>query len=443
MDIAPESHAGTPATRRPPRPRSAVSAGVGLSGLIGLLIWAAIARAFGMQGPLAALVALVACGVPMIAWSLLVDKVHRNPTTGIDWNSPPRAVKDVLDTSIVKLAGLWAIWGAIGCLYCIGRWYWDDPYLFSMQLFMVAVVPMVLLSVPYVIWLDRRLKEPKDGAWHFGAWLIGKAGETDREAIFDFLRSWAIKGFFLAFMLAITPGNWADTIRPDMAAILADPLSLARWLITAMFMIDVVVASVGYITTMKLLDAHIRSANPYGSAWMAALMCYPPFIMMGPGGALDYHQNTAEWHVWMADQPIAMAVTGAWLVLLTGIYAWATVAFGLRFSNLTHRGIITHGPYAWSKHPAYLSKNIFWWFAVMPFMATSGSMVDAVRNTVLLALVSGVYYWRARTEEKHLSADPAYRDYAAWMERYGAWPRFLRWVVGSPRPPAAMPQPAE
>jgi protein-S-isoprenylcysteine O-methyltransferase Ste14 len=428
-----------------PRPRSAVSSGVGLAGLAGLLIWTAVARSFNMIGPLAAVAALFACGVPMILWSLLVDKVHRNPATGIDWASPPRPAKDALDTSIVKLAGLWGIWGVIGCLYCIGRWYWADPYLFSMQLFMVAAVPMVLLSVPYVIWLDRRLKQPRDGAWHFGAWLIGRTDEVDRELLFDFLRCWAIKGFFLAFMLAILPGNWASTIRPDTAAILADPINLARWLITLMFMIDVTLASVGYILTLKVLDAHIRSANPYASGWIAALICYPPFILMGPGGPLDYHRNTAEWTQWMADQPVAMAITGFVLVGLTGIYAWATVAFGLRFSNLTHRGILTHGPYAWSKHPAYLSKNLFWWIAVLPFLATSGSMVDAVRNTVLLAMVSGVYYWRARTEEKHLSADPAYREYVAWMARNGAVPRFFRGVIGAAPPPskAAEPQPAE
>ena len=40
-------------------------------------------------------------------------------------------------------------------------------------------------------------------------------------------------------------------------------------------------------------------------------------------------------------------------------------------------------------------------------------------------MVSGVYYWRARTEEQHLSADPAYRDYAEWMERNGPIPRLI------------------
>src|SRR3712207_7356117 len=119
------------------------------------------------------------------------------------------------------------------------------------------------------------------------------------------------------------------------------------------------------------------------------------------------------------------SLLGGWLVFLTAIYAWATVAFGIRFSNLTHRGILTHGPYAWSKHPAYLSKNLFWWFATLPFLATSRNPVDMIRNTAILAAVSGIYYWRAKTEEKHLSADPAYREYAAWMERNGPIPRLI------------------
>ena len=48
---------------------------------------------------------------------------------------------------------------------------------------------------------------------------------------------------------------------------------------------------------------------------------------------------------------------GCRLVLLTAIYAWGTVAFGIRFSNLTHRGILTNGPYAWTRHPAYVSEE--------------------------------------------------------------------------------------
>jgi protein-S-isoprenylcysteine O-methyltransferase Ste14 len=137
---------------------------------------------------------------------------------------------------------------------------------------------------------------------------------------------------------------------------------------------------------------------------------------------------------------VALVLLGTWLVLLTAIYAWATVAFGFRFSNLTHRGVLTHGPYAWSKHPAYLSKNLFWWCAVMPFLATTGSPVDMARNTFTLALVSGVYYWRARTEEQHLMADPAYQAYAAWMARNAPLARLsTAWRRRWDRPIEAVP----
>ena len=427
--------------RQDPRPKSAVSTMVGVIGLAGLLGWAAISRVYGFEGAHASLVAVLACGIPMVLWSVLVDKVHRNPSTGIDWDGPPRPIGEAVNFTLAKITGLWAIWGAIGCLYCIGRWYWDGNYLFAMEVLAVSALPMLLLSMPYVLWLDRRLKEPRDGAWHFGQLIIGRSELVDREILYDFFRSWAVKGFFLAFMISIVPGNWADTIRAPADQIMANPLNLTRWLIGAMFMIDVSFATVGYALTMKPLDAHIRSANPYAAGWTAALICYPPFIMMNSGGPFDYHPGTMGengWAYWFEGSALAIPVIGFLLVVLTGIYAWATVAFGIRFSNLTHRGILTHGPYAWTKHPAYVSKNLYWWLATLPFLSTSGNPVDMVRNTAILAMVSGVYYWRARTEEKHLMADPAYREYAVWMDRHGPLPRLLRAVTGK-RAPAPLP----
>jgi protein-S-isoprenylcysteine O-methyltransferase Ste14 len=428
-----------PLVRHDPRPASAVSTMVGVAGLAGLAGWAAIGHMFGMVGPLAALCAVFACGIPMVLWSLLVDKVHRNPTTGIDWDRPVRPLSETLDISIAKIAGLWVTWAAIGCFYCIGRWYWDGAYQFAIFVIGVASIPMLIFSAPYVLWLDRRLEEPRDGAWHLGQLIAGKNHRVDREILYDYFRAWAVKGFFLAFMISIVPGNWVATVGTPAAEIAANPANLARWLIGVAFLVDVVFASVGYMLTMKPLDSHIRSANPYAAGWTAALICYPPFILMNSGGPLDYRQGTAEWTHWLDGYPLVLAAVGVLLVALTGIYAWATVAFGLRFSNLTHRGILTHGPYAWTKHPAYLTKNLFWWLAAMPFLATTGNPVDMIRNTAILAVIGGIYYWRARTEERHLMADPAYRDYAAWMERNAPIPRIINSFRDDPRPNAAVP----
>ena len=424
------------------RPVSAVSTAVGLSGLLGLALAVLIARNFGMimeslgfsgwperaDGAYSAMVALVFCGLPMVLWSLLVDKVHRRPSTGLDW-SLKRPVADVLDISIVKIAGLWATWGAIAAIYGLCRFYWDGNYLFSMEMFEAAAIPLVLLSVVYVVWLDRYLVNPRDGAWHLGAWVAGR-DDWDKDEIFHHLRAWAVKGFFLAFMISIVPGGFRDIVNMNFAEVVTNPVWLANALITAMFLVDVQFATVGYMLTMKPLDAHIRTANPYLAGWVAALMCYPPFILMNNGGPLDYHIGTSDWAYWFEGQTVLLWIWGGLLVVLTGIYAWATVAFGLRFSNLTHRGILTHGPYAFTKHPAYLSKNSYWWLATMPFLVTTGSTADMIRNTAILALVSGIYYWRAKTEEKHLMADPAYAEYAAWMNRNALVPRFFTALGG-------------
>jgi protein-S-isoprenylcysteine O-methyltransferase Ste14 len=408
------------------RPASAVGHGVGLAGIAGLFAWLAAALAIGMDGPYAALVALVACALPMIGWSLLVDKVHRRASTGIDWHDP-RPLAERRDVSLTKLAGLYLTWGGIAFLYGIGRFYWDGNFAFAMWCFGWVMPIVAILAVPYVLWIDRYLVEPRDGAWHLGAWLTGQPGVVP-EAIYGHLRAWAVKAFFLAFMLAVLPGNWSGFIHIDRAS-LRDPVALVQWLIGLMFVIDVSFATVGYVLTLRPLDAHIRSANPYAAAWTAALICYPPFILMESGGPLDYHPGTQDWTFWFAGHPTVSAIWGAILVLLTALYAWATVAFGLRFSNLTHRGILTHGPYAWSRHPAYLSKNLFWWLSTLPIL-TTGSLIDAVRATALMGVVTGIYYWRARTEERHLGLDPVYRAYSDWMTRHGAVPRFGRWLVG-------------
>ena len=159
-------------------------------------------------------------------------------------------------------------------------------------------------------------------------------------------------------------------------------------------------------------------------------------------GPLHYNAGSLaaedSWAVWLSGSPLFWVVGGA-LVALTAFYAWATVAFGLRFSNLTHRGILTHGPYALTRHPAYLSKNAFWWLGTLPFLAPAWQ--DAVRNTVLLVVVSAIYYWRARTEEAHLGRDPDYRRYSRWAEDNAWWPRLTRGLPwrGSAATPSARP----
>lgn len=418
----------------PAPPKSDVSPAVGLVGVAALLAWVAIARfwphlvdAFGLPGPRepligphAAIAGLVVVALPMVAWSLLVERVHLRPSTGIDWSLRRTRPAD-REIAVTKLVGLWTTWIILAGLYCLGRWYWDGHYVFAMQVLAVMGAGMVVLSVPYLLWLDRVMVNPRDHAWHFGAMLIGREDYATGE-VWKHWRAWLIKGFFGAFMIAILPANFANVVGVDTAALWANPVRLALFLINVFFLIDVMIGAVGYIVTLRPLDAHIRSGNPFLGGWIAALICYPPFVwgIIGNGDVLSYEHNVAGWASWFDGQPVLLWLWAGWLVVLTAVYAWATFAFGIRFSNLTYRGVLTNGPYRYTRHPAYVAKNLFWWFSVLPFLVTNGSAVDAVRNTVFLLAVNAIYYWRAKTEEAHLLAEDAkYREYHAWMARYG------------------------
>lgn len=433
------SSTGSPAAAAAMMPASDVSGAVGLVGLVGLVVWIIFCRSYpeiaamlgiggefsGERGVLsganAALAGLLFSAVPMALWSVLVDKVHLRPSTGLDW-SHKRPLADVLPISAIKIAGLWATWGVLAAFYALCRWYWNGQYLFAMDVLKYAALPLVVLSVPYVIWLDRHLVDQRDGAWHVGALLVGH-GDWEGAAIARHARAWAIKGFFGAFMISILPFGFAEVVEADLAQITANPVDLAMKLIALMFVVDVQIGTVGYLVTMRPLDAHIRSGNPFVAGWLAALICYPPFVwgvIGGDGQILSYEVATAGWAYWLAQQPALLWGWAALLVALTGVYAWATVIFGIRFSNLTYRGVLTNGPYRFTRHPAYLSKNLFWWASVMPFLVTNGSGADAIRNCCFLLIVNGIYYWRARTEEAHLLAEDAkYRDYHAWMAQHG------------------------
>ena len=108
-------------------------------------------------------------------------------------------------------------------------------------------------------------------------------------------------------------------------------------------------------------------------------------------------------------------------------YASASVALGVKASNLTHRGIVGRGPYAFIRHPAYVCKNLAWWIGSGPLIAASfaESWFKGVTAIASIAGWSMVYILRALTEEDHLrKVDGEYAAYAAKV-RY----RFIPGVV--------------
>ena len=125
---------------------------------------------------------------------------------------------------------------------------------------------------------------------------------------------------------------------------------------------------------------------------------------------------------------MAFSLWGSSIVVLLLIYAMSTAQFGLRFSNLTYRGVACHGTFAWSKHPQYISKNMSWWMIDVPFIGVD--LAGGLSNSLSLLGVNFVYYLRAKYEERCLSRAPSYRRYKAHVDQHGLFAR-LRAKVGS------------
>ena len=411
------------------RPASAVSTATGLVGLVGLAAATLLLTRLQIGVFWSSIVLLLATALPMVIWAMAVEKVYLNPTTGLDF-SRPRRVSETLETTRVKLVGLFAIWTVIAVIYGTIKTYTDPRFDFYFLLLLIGCVPLVILAPIYLFCVDRYMRAPHDGLWHTGRWVLCRP--ADRDKVADHLRGWAIKAFFLAFMFSVLPRALQPVLHADAQSIAADPVAAALLAIKLMFLVDACFGTVGYMLTFRPFDSHIRSANPYLGAWLTALACYPPFIVMGAGGPFDYRAGTESWLFWFAGNDLLLVVWGTILVALAAFYAWATLVFGIRFSNLTHRGIITHGPYRYVKHPAYLSKNLFWWLTVLPFLPVEGGG-EALRSSFLLLSVNAIYYLRAKTEERHLRADPDYCVYADWVAEHGVFSRARRAVLGPSR----------
>lgn len=282
--------------------------------------------------------------------------------------------------------------------------------------FLQMLAPLAIAVPFYFAWSDTRLQDPEDEYLSFGYLVLGQWGRVRWPLVRHHLLSWGVKGFFLPLMSAY--------LSEETHAIFAvwNSMTQGHWLAYDLFYhlsygADLLFCVVGYSASMRLFDSQINSVEPTVAGWLVALACYQPFISVIARNYLQYEDNI-YWDTWLAPWPLARGVWGFLIVILLCTYALCTVSFGLRFSNLTHRGIITSGPYRYSKHPAYVAKNLSWWLISVPFISEMG-LAEALRNCCLLGLMNLLYFARARTEERHLSHDANYVAYALWMNEHG------------------------
>lgn len=379
------------------------------------------------ERPLAALILVVSVSLPCAAVEFY-RTLHR-AEYGLDFCQ----LKFSASRTVRKIAALWAIFAVLLFCYSVLPVYRAELYQPFDWLLGNFLVWLLLLSIPYVFLVDAAQVEPKDSLYAWGDFIFNASAVPGKKEL-NYLLGWGVKGFFLPLMFCYLANQLGDVGNVDLGGIF-DATSfqeIARraysTLYVTVFFVDVLVATAGYMMTLRLLGTEIRSVEPTVAGWLVALACYDPFWPALFNNYFNY-MHGRSWGDWLAQTPMLYALWAAAIVFLILVYGWATVSFGIRFSNLTYRGIVTSGPYRWTKHPAYVSKNLSWWLISIPFLPADGSVWTALPLCLGLLGINGIYFLRAKTEERHLSQDPVYREYAAYIREHGIF-RWLAWRPG-------------
>ncbi len=351
------------------------------------------------------------------------NKVYLRESTGLDFNYKDRS----WSRSCYKYLGLLGSLGFIGFFYWLFPEYSDTFYRNYFRFLILAVPFLLLCALPYIYIIDSHMPNPYDGYWHMANVVLLRWHLVDPKLISQHLLGWIVKGFFLPLMFTFMFDKIGMLFTLSQKGNI-DFLWFYDMSIGFLYFIDVGIATIAYVFTLRIIDTHLRSSEPTLYGWVVALICYPPMWTLLFSNKYYLHASDNNWRYWLSDSPFGLAIWGSIIIILTAIYVWATVVFGMRFSNLTNRGIITNGPYSYTKHPAYIAKNLSWWLMSVPFLGLN--LHDNILKYSLFMLgVNVIYSLRAKTEERHLSSDPDYVKYALWIDQHGIF-RFLNnWPI--------------
>lgn len=381
--------------------------------LVALLYYATCKNPFGSNATYAtAMVIVCFCGAFSI-FDLLFIKSYSTVEAGLD--SDP---KISWRRAATKLVGLLTICAAFVTIYWLFPEYNKPFYKPFFEICDVFIPVWLLLAIPYFILVDAIMTKPKDGYFYLGRFMLGggisQFSTQEKKEFIQFILSWGVKGFFSPLMIGMMVADvkyFSGITYQDFASFPGNYKIIFR----AIFFADVSFASCAYLFTFRIFNTHVRSTESTLFGWIIAMICYPPFWSLFSRQYFNYASDV-EWSGAFASMPLLQYSWGCLMVVIMLGYLLSTAYLGIRFSNLTNRGIVTNGPYAVVRHPSYVSKNIFWWLVSVPFLCQAGPM-EALRRSILLLCVNGIYALRAWTEERHLGMDPVYSQYKQAMSR--------------------------
>lgn len=337
-----------------------------------------------------------------------------------------RPIFDCVQTAAIDTLGL--LGGIALALFLY--WAFPEYHLPHYEPFFTTLGKIIPLLPPlafiYFFFAEWRLPPCREGPWQVGILILGAWRQIEWKLLRQYILFCLVVAFFLPIM-SIELINGIDRFRALLQTGIANSfLKFYAIAFVAIFTFELIFVTAGYIAACRLLNTQVRSTDESLLGWTSALICYDPFVLLVFTRYLDYHGHIA-WTAWLNNNPFLTVFWGSAILILMILHFWSDACFGLHFSNLTHRGIITNGPYRFCRHPAYLCKNLRWWMVSVPFVAGS-TWLESLRLSILLIGVNLVYAVRAYTEEKHLSKDPLYVAYALWIDEHGVF-RFAGRII--------------
>jgi len=332
-----------------------------------------------------------------------------------------------------RFIGLWLLVSLFALVYRFHPYY-HRPFFWAFQAIVVNVYGFFCLGGFFYVWLTYRRGHRVSDDFSDPALLVlscvRRGWQTVRvrswspwrrywrsPRVWLLVRTLGVKFFFVPLMVVFLAEHIGEAHRLWRQPLQAYwGIEKIDWIMAfsyqVIFLCDTAVALVGYGFESLWLKNKTRSVDRTWLGWVVCLMCYPPF------------NDVAGIYLPLTEGGNALGLSAETLLVLRGLtlvfflgYVWATFALGVRFSNMSNKGIVARGPYRWIRHPAYVCKNLAWWLEKLPTMS-------GFHNVLPMLAWNVVYILRGWTEERHLQADPAYRAYCEQV-RYrflpGVW----------------------
>ena len=280
---------------KPKPPPSVTSFSINLVGVLGALVAFYVLRQIHWANNNGVLIVCAAGVVPIILLDVLILRVHKRESTGLDWAK--MATPD-FGRVATKLLGL----AVTVAPFALGYWVfpeYGDWYNTFWQLLRRFGATIAVFAVFYVWIVDGQMKEPRDTYWQLGRVFLGHPEDARRSEIANHYRAWLIKAFYLPLFVVFTHNQLGGILTWDLSNVSGSNTRIFRFSTDLVYALDVLYATVGYILSFRILDTHVRSAEPSMFGWCVALECYMPFWgkVFSP---LYLHYEGIGWETWLA-----------------------------------------------------------------------------------------------------------------------------------------------